>query len=218
MIFYWCQTLRKCIVLRLPLVQRWQEHASLWAPPKDKILVKNYEDKQLQTKNKHHSGMLTPPITWYCPCSMSGRTDHYSDGKRKLKCYNGREKVFDLYKLGENLLTGADLETYQQILQDQKSFLRSCDSICLISVPCMLPQVLREPWLLRPPLDSRNKLLWLPRLDWSTSGWTEARAGTLHVVPPKGGLGSGLIPDWRDPLGTTFSPGQFLHHSTERQP
>lgn len=27
--------------------------------PKDKTLDKNYEDKQLQTSNKHHTGMLT---------------------------------------------------------------------------------------------------------------------------------------------------------------
>lgn len=45
------------------------------------------------------------------------------------------EKSFDLYKLDQNLLTGVELETYKQILGNQKHFLRFCKSICLISGP-----------------------------------------------------------------------------------
>lgn len=216
--FYWWQTLRTCMVLRLSLVWRWQDHVSLWAHPKTRYWVRPMRTNSSRPRTNITVACALPPSPDIAPAPCQEEQTVIVMKKRKLKCYNGREKVFDLYKLGEKLLIGADLETYQQILQDQKSFLRSCDSICFISVPCVLHPVLREPWLLRASLDSRNKLLELPRLDWSSSGWTETGAGRLRVVPPKHGLGSGLILDWREALGTTFSPGQFLHHSIEKQP
>lgn len=78
-------------------------HRVPYESTKEKTLYRTSEDKQHQTENKHHGGMLTPPLS---RCHQREWVTMVTEAEsvRKLKSYYGREKVSDPYKLDQNLL------------------------------------------------------------------------------------------------------------------